>query len=331
MLLPTSVRLLVLLAGIHGTIRSAGHGGPLAGVRIEIDGGTGLSSDTAGRYAATGLVPGSHEIRFVAAGYRIERVIVLLSDSSDLALDIELTPQPVLLSPIEVVADSLRQSPAGLTGLSSIRDDAGHYRFTTGWQANQPASAVDIQQLIATVPGVTARNDNTTALSIRGGRGSENLTLLDGIPIIGAVHFAGASSAINPDAIATVDVHTGVSSVRYDDALSGVIELSTADAVPQQAELTSALSISDVRSVFRAPLEAGGSVLLGARSSFRNCSRTGPDSVRSTATRTSSARVTCASARERSGWSRSPATTTSTGNRLPTRPARARPTTVREA
>ncbi|HEY8061371.1 MAG TPA: TonB-dependent receptor, partial [Gemmatimonadales bacterium] len=268
--MPTSVHILVVLAGIHGTVRSAGHGGPLAGVRIEIDGGTSLSSDTAGRYAATGLEPGPHEIRFLAAGYRIERATVLLSDSSDLALDIELTPQPLLLSPIEVVADSARRSPAGSAGLASVVDEAGHYRFTSGWQANQPASATDIQQLIATIPGVTTRNDNTTALSIRGGRGSENLTLLDGIPIIGAVHFTGASSAINPDAIATVDVHTGVSSARYDDALSGVVELATADAAPQHAQVTSALTISDVRSVFQAPLEPGGSVLLGARSSFRN-------------------------------------------------------------
>lgn len=270
MILSTSVKLLVALAGIHGTVRSAGHGGPLAGVRIEIDGSMGMPTDTAGHYSATGLVPGPHEIRFVAAGYRIERATVLLSDASVLTLDIELTPQPLLLSPIEVVADSQPQLPAGLTGPSSFRDEAGHYRFTSDWQANQPASAADIQQLIATVPGVTARNDNTTALSIRGGRGSENLMLLDGIPVIGAVHFGGASSAINPDAIATVDVHTGVSSARYDDALSGVIELATADAPPQHAQVTSALSISDVRSVFRAPLESGGSVLLGARSSFRN-------------------------------------------------------------
>lgn len=270
MILAASVHLLVALAGIHGTVRSAGHGGPLAGVRVEIDGSMGVSSDSAGHYFATGLVTGPHEIRFVAVGYRIERATVLLSDLSDLTLDIELTPQPLLLSPLEVVADTQRQPPARLTGPSPMRDEAGHYRFTSGWQVNQPASTDDIQQLLATVPGVSARNDNATALSIRGGRGSENLMLLDGIPVIGAVHFAGASSAINPDAIATVDVHTGVSSARYDDALSGVIELATADAVPQQARMTSTLSISDVRSVFRAPLESGGNVLLGARSSFRN-------------------------------------------------------------
>lgn len=270
MLLPTSVHLLVVLAGIHGTIRSAGHGGPLAGVRIEIDGATSLSSDTAGRYTATGLAPGPHEIRFLAAGYRIERATVILTDASDLTLDIELTAQPLMLSPIEVIADSARRALAGTSGPASVLDEAGHYRFTSGWQANQPAGATDIQQLIATVPGVTTRNDNTTALSIRGGRGSENLMLLDGIPITGAVHFAGASSAINPDAISTVDIHTGVSSVRFDDALSGVVELATADAAPQHAQVTSALTISDVRSVFRAPLEPGGSVLLGARSSFRN-------------------------------------------------------------
>jgi hypothetical protein len=270
MIVPASVNLLVALAGIHGTVRAAGYGIPLPGVCVELDGIAGPSTDRVGRYMATGLLPGPHEIRFVAAGYRARRVTILLSDSSDLTLDVELIPEPLVLPPIEAIAGAVPGASAGLALSSAAQDEAGQYRFTSGWQANRTAGAVDIQQLIASVPGVATRNDNTTALSIRGGRGSENLVLLDGIPVIGAVHFAGASSAINPDAIAGVDVHTGVSSARFDDALSGVIELETADAVSQHAQMTSALSISDVRSVFRAPLESGGSLLLGARASFRN-------------------------------------------------------------
>lgn len=263
------VRLLGAMAGIHGTVHAAGHG-PAAGVHVELDGADRCATDSAGRYAVIGVAPGSHAVRFVAPGYETRQVTVLLTDSSDLALDVELVVEPVFLPPIEVVAATPDTTPAGNGASSSQWHEAGHYRFAPGWQADQPAGGADIQQLVAAVPGVATRSDNITALSIHGGRGSENLILLDGIPVIGAVHFAGASSAINPDAIAAVDVHTGISSARYDGALSGVIELETAAAPSRTLQLTGTLSTTDVRSVMRAPLGSTGGLLLGARTSFRN-------------------------------------------------------------
>ena len=260
------LRVLAALAGIHGTVRVAGHGAAVADVRIELDGQDRGITDSLGRYSVIGLHPGQHEFEFFSPGYEPRRVTILLADSSDLALDVELTPRPVVLPPIDVIARAPADNPAG----STTWHEAGNYRFTADWQAARPAGGVDLQQVIATLPGVATRGDYASALSIRGGRGSENLVLLDGIPLIGAIHFGGASSAINPDAISLIDVHTGVASARYDGALSGVTELQTADGAPGRLQVTGALSTTDVRSVARAPLGQAGDVLLGARSSFRN-------------------------------------------------------------
>lgn len=264
------LRLVGALAAIHGTVREAGHGQPAAGVHIELDGTDRTVTDSAGRYHLSGLTLGAHEFRFVATGFDPRRVTIFLADTSDLALDVELAPRPTVLPPIEIVARQIAGAGIDNVAGSTTWHEAGQYRFTTGWQQGQPAGGVDINQAIASLPGVATRNDDATALSIRGGRGSENMLLLDGVPLIGAVHFAGAPSAINPDAIAMFDVHTGVSSARYDGALSGVIDLHTVDVAPRQFQITGSLSSTDVRSVARAPLGGSGSLLVGIRSSFRN-------------------------------------------------------------
>jgi hypothetical protein len=264
------LRLLGALAAIHGTVRVAGHGQAAPGVHVELDGTDRGVTDSTGQYRLSGLALGEHEFRFIASGYDARRVTIFLADTSDLALDVELVPRPTVLPPIEIVAHQIAGATVDNIVGSTTWHEAGQYRFTTDWQRSQPAGGVDINQAIASLPGVATRNDDATALSIRGGRGSENMILLDGVPLIGAVHFAGAPSAINPDAIAMFDVHTGVSSARYDGALSGVIDLHTVDVAPRQFQLTGSLSSTDVRSVARAPLGGAGSLLIGIRSSFRN-------------------------------------------------------------
>src|ERR1019366_5519709 len=263
------VHIFALLAGVHGTVRSAGEVRPIVGIHVELDGVDRTVTDSAGRYTIPGLTAGPHQLRFVSGSYEIRQLTALLADASDLTLDVELTPRPTFLPPIEVVArgpdDSARIHPASSTEWL----ESGHYRFGPGWQANQPAGSVDIQQALARVPGVATRGDNTTALSIHGGRWSETLMLLDGIPLFGAVHFAGASSAVNPDAIAAMDLHSGISSARFGGALSGVVELETAEAL-SAGQMSGDLSTTDVRSTVRTPLGANGGVLLSPRTSFRD-------------------------------------------------------------
>jgi len=263
-------RLLAALAAVHGTVRVAGHGPAAAGVRIQLDGVDRGVTDSVGHYAVAGVSMGEHVFQFVSFGFETRRVTILLADSSDLALDVELNPRPVSLPALEVVARNTPNAPVDNPVGSTTWHEAGLYRFNSDWRSNQPAGGVDVQQAIAMLPGVSTRGDNATALSIHGGRGSENMILLDGVPLIGAVHFAGAPSAINPEAIALFDVHTGVSSARYDGALAGVIDLQTSDITPTQLQLNGSLSSTDVRSVARAPLGQGGGIMLGGRASFRN-------------------------------------------------------------
>jgi hypothetical protein len=259
-----------MLGGIHGSVRAAHDGQPLAGVRVEVDGAVRTSTDSAGRYSIGGLPTGSQEIRFTAPGYDVRRLTVFLADSTDFELDVELTARPVVLPGIVVLAPAAGEPDVVGPFAIDSGPEAGHYRFGRDWKNGLLPGDVDVQRALTEVPGIGLRGDNSSAISVHGGGSSDNLILLDGIPVFGATHFAGALSAINPDAIARIDVHTGVSSTRFGDHLAGVVELETAELGPDSVRLSGATGPADVRSVLRGPLGHDGGFLIGGRTSFRN-------------------------------------------------------------
>lgn len=244
---------------------------PLPGVRVEADGLPRTTTDSLGRYTVSPLGVGSHELRFVISGYAPRTISALLGDASDIAIDIELSPSVVVLPTISVTAANLRGTPLDWPTDADGSHELGRYRIERGWQADMLAQGVDVQKAIATIPGIVGRGENASSLSIRGGGSAENLVLLDGLPIFGASHFGNASSAIVPDAISFMDVHTGVSSARFGGRLSGVVELETADSDASGRSFGGALSGSDVRGLVRGSMAgARVSYLLGARTSFGN-------------------------------------------------------------
>lgn len=237
-------------------------------VRVEVDGVPRTATDSLGRYAVTGLASGPHELRFEVFGRDTRTVTVLLPDSGDLEVDVELAARPVTLPPIEV---SGRAAAAVSAGFAPDRGpEPGYYRDGAGWRDRQVASQADVQTAMLAVPGVESRGEAAVAVHVRGGLGSENLVLLDGIPLFGASHFTAAASAVNPDAVRRIDVHTGPPSARFGGRLGGVLELESAEFDSHAENVGGAVTPTDVRSVARGALGAAGAWLLGGRVTFRN-------------------------------------------------------------
>ena len=179
---------------------------------------------------------------------------------------------PVILPNIEALA---RPAPDWVIPSPVSHDsapEAGRYTFSTGWQDQLVARDVDAQEALTTLPGVTTRGDGAAGINIRGGTATENLVLLDGIPMFNASHFTSAASAIDPDALSGFDVHTGVSSARFGGRLSGVVELETAELGADSVRVTGGFGPTDVRSLVRGPLGSTGGFLVGSRLTFRNLS-----------------------------------------------------------
>jgi hypothetical protein len=262
------MRCLVAAGGIHGTVRAAEDSRSIAGVSIEIDGAVRAISDSLGHYEARDLAPGRQAVRFVAAGYEPRELTVLLADSTDLELDVQLTAHPVILPSIEVSARAIADATVSIA--DNAPPEPGRVRLEPDWRNDMMAGRADVERAMLTVPGIAGRGEDGGAVSIRGGGGAENLVLLDGIPVFSGVHFGTASSALNPDAIAGLDLHLGVSSARFGGRLSGVAELETGELAPNSGRTMGAVGPTDVRSVVRGRLSGGSSFLLAGRLSFRD-------------------------------------------------------------
>jgi len=252
---------------VAGVVQDGTAGRGLSEVEITGDDHLAARTDTLGAYRLTGLTAGPHQLRFVREGYDTLLLGVLVGDSSVSRIDVELVPRPVHLHTIEVTAAAPPLSQA--TG----SDDAelGRTHLSDDWLAQRQAGDGDALRALADAPGVQAGREGTGGLHARGGGDADNLVLLDGIPLYSAVHFGGASSAINPDLVAGAALHTGVSPARFGEHLAGVVELETREPGPQPFEARGAIGRFDARQGFSGYVPAlGTGVSLAARTTYRS-------------------------------------------------------------
>jgi hypothetical protein len=252
---------------VSGKVRDGTAQRPLTDVTVTEAGRLSSLTDSAGGYRLDNLAAGSHQLRFVREGYDTLLIGVLVADSGLARVDVELMPQPVHLATLQVVADpvTVPARPAG--------DDAelGRVRLDDGWMDHRLAGSGDVLLALADLPGMQASGERGAGIHVRGGATAENLILLDGIPVFSAVHYAGSASAVNPDAVAAAELHPGVSSARFGDHLSGVVELETRDAGPDPFAARGALGSGEIRqsvSGYIPALRTGISV--GGRTTYRN-------------------------------------------------------------
>ena len=71
---------------------------------------------------------------------------------------------------------------------------------------------------------MSATQESSSGLYIRGGQPQENLVLLDGIKVYNVDHF-GFFSAFNANAVKSVDLYKGAFPAKYGGRLSSVIDL----------------------------------------------------------------------------------------------------------
>jgi len=98
--------------------------------------------------------------------------------------------------------------------------------FNPKQSANLPR--VDDSDLISSlslIPGVNFLGGQTSGISIRGSSPSENMVMLDGIPVLETSHLFGNLSVLNSKYISQAFVSRGAFDATYGEKTSGVVEL----------------------------------------------------------------------------------------------------------
>lgn len=79
------------------------------------------------------------------------------------------------------------------------------------------------------MPGVSASNESSSGMYVRGGTPDQNLILYDGFTIYYVDHMHGFYSAFNSNAIKDVQLYKGGYEAKYGGRLSSVTEITAKD------------------------------------------------------------------------------------------------------
>lgn len=210
-------------ATIRGFVTDANDGEALQGVNVILEQNgrliTGKPTDRDGFYAIR-ISPGAYVLKASFLGY------TTFTDSLDLKRG-EIRSVNIALVVGEEELDEVMVEGERTSGAA---------RVTAGQQSVRPADielvaapdvSGDLVTYLSTIPGVVSVGDQGGQLFIRGGEPSQNLVLIDGIPIYQPFHVLGFYSAFPAEILSRADVYAGGFGSRYGGRLSSVIDVAT--------------------------------------------------------------------------------------------------------
>ena len=129
----------------------------------------------------------------------------------------------------------------------------------------------DILRNIQLLPGVQTGADGVGGLFVRGGNASQNLVMLDGVPVYSTAHGVGLLSIFNPEILRSAKIIKGGFPARYGGRLSSVIELRTKEGNAERWSGWLNSSLATANFGVEGPIVKGKSaILLTGRASFLN-------------------------------------------------------------
>ena len=223
---------------IVGQVTDLGTGEPVSTVQVSIEElGIIQLTDANGRYIFLNVRPGVYTVSAAHLSYAtVRREGVQVSIDGTATVDFALPAEAVAVEPLVVQAEVVPLITLDRTGSGET--------LTSSYMEALPASSiVDVLELQAGFLQVPPNTEvisyaeerrGVTPLRIRGGRASETLMLVDGIPVNNFV-LGGPAIDLTIEAVEQVDFKRGGFEPQYGNALSGIIDVATKEGGPYMA------------------------------------------------------------------------------------------------
>ncbi len=248
------------LASIRGRVTETGRAAPLPGASVVLreEGGArrGTLTGARGEFLLTRLRPGQYFLTVSFVGFGTRTDTLELGFDEVVVFDVSLTEAAEVLS--EVVVEETRVVEGRSTaGLEVVMPSALA-------RVPMPDVSYDLAGYLLTLPGFVSTGDRGGQLYVRGGTSTQNLVLVDGIPIFQPFHIIGFYSAFPADIISFADVYAGGFGARYGGRISSVVDITTANGSKERTEgaVSFAPFVSGLR--FSIPVEKGKVSLTGS-------------------------------------------------------------------
>lgn len=105
-------------------------------------------------------------------------------------------------------------------------------------------AAEDVFRALQGLPGVTAPNDFSSQLVIRGSGPDQNLILMDGIELFNPYRLYGFISLFNPETVSSINLITGGFPAMYSDRLSAVLDVTNRDGSRDSGYFAGKMNVS---------------------------------------------------------------------------------------
>ena len=208
-------------AVVRGFISDLGNGEPLEGVNVVLRGESfhGTVTNRDGVYVVSNFPAGEYVFQASYIGYVTYSDTLNLPPGITVTLSFALEPDQALLD--EIVVEDEREGAANVTaGQQTIRPRDIELVPT-------PDVSGDLANYLTSLPGVVSTGDRGGQLFIRGGEPTQNLVLLDGIPIYQPFHVVGFFSAFPSDVISRAELFAGGYGSEFGGRLSSVLDVSS--------------------------------------------------------------------------------------------------------
>src|SRR5256714_6313875 len=259
--LQTQAATVVPGASIYGTVPTSDAAASAVGIGFAIVGvstagnlPTQVSADSAGAYAVTGLGEGVYTLRFERAGHIPLTLDVRVPPQGGVHLDVTLDRAPPTMQTIKVVGRDgvprISDSPNAVSGYRPWRIDGGEM------QTMPSVDVFDVTRIVAASPYAQIAPESGGGLHLQGGATDHTLLLLDGIPLYNAIHSGDHPSALDPDAIAAMNVYAEPRA-RDGGRLAGVVEVNTRTTLPDSQHVRTSMWPTGMRLLSVVPFSGG--------------------------------------------------------------------------
>lgn len=195
-----------------------------------------------------------HLFKDTGLEYEVMRKYVVLTKAGakkkpkDYTIFIEEQHDTLNESVITAVADPKRN--ATQTGLKRIdsKDLNSGFAFM---------STPDVIKTLQMMPGVSSGTELLSGFYVHGGDGSDNLFLMDGVPVYQVSHLLGLFSSFNTDVIENMDFYKSGFPARYGSKMSSVVDITTRDGDFNEYHGLFALGLIDGRFQLEGPIFKG--------------------------------------------------------------------------
>ena len=245
-------------ATVSGFVKDGRTGEPLPFVTVYLsDQSAGTVSDRSGYYVLSGLPAGTQTVVYSMIGYRpVEQRFVLKQDEAA-RFDARLANEPIPVRGVTVSAARERFKREVDVGMRRL--DIEDLKLAPGMIEQ------DLFRSLATLPGVVAVSDFSSALYVRGGSPDQNLILLDGVTVYNPYHLGGLFSTFNLDAVSNAELHAGAFPAEYGGAVSSVLDVEMKQGNSERLAGKWDVGLLTTKLMFEGPIPKGSFLIAGRR------------------------------------------------------------------